>query len=299
MTQYRPKVVGLGTVSLDTIEIGGHTEKDVLGGSALYFGAAARPFSNVTLLGVVGTDFPNSELDRLDEINIDTSGISTRPGETFRWHVRYESNGERNTLSTNRPSALIQPSIPELKHRPDALFLGSTDPSIQASVLSEIGQPSLVVLDTMSHWIRDRREDFNTVVRCADVVLLNSKEASLLGDGDHRSAVNQILEGGCTWVVIKRGDQGAVAFSQEKSVSVSSILPRYVTDPTGAGDAFAGGLVSALAGGSAHLVDMQIAMRRAAVMGSLAVESFSIKSLLEMTIDEADSRASAVTVHVS
>ena len=112
MTQYRPKVVGLGTVSLDTIEIGGHTEKDVLGGSALYFGAAARPFSNVTLLGVVGTDFPNSELDRLDEINIDTSGISTRPGETFRWHVRYESNGERDTLSTNRPSALVQPLIP-------------------------------------------------------------------------------------------------------------------------------------------------------------------------------------------
>ena len=81
MTQYRPKVVGLGTVSLDTIEIGGHTEKDVLGGSALYFGAAARLFSDVTLLGVVGTDFPNSKLDRFNEINIDTSGISTQDGD--------------------------------------------------------------------------------------------------------------------------------------------------------------------------------------------------------------------------
>lgn len=299
MIGYRPKVVGLGTVSLDTIEIGGHTEKDVLGGSALYFGAAARLFSDVTLLGVVGTDFPSSKLDRFNEINIDTSGISTRAGETFRWHVRYESNGERNTLSTNRPSALGQPSIPELRYRPDALFLGSTDPSIQASVLSDSGQPSLVVLDTMSHWIRDRREDFNMIACCADVVLLNSKEAGLLGDGDHRSAVAQILEGGCSWVVIKQGDQGAVAFSQEKSVSVSSILPRYVTDPTGAGDAFAGGLVSALAGGSTRLVDMQIAMRRAAVMGSLAVESFSINSLLEITTDEADSRTSEVTVHVA
>ena len=100
-------------------------------------------------------------------------------------------------------------------------------------------------------------------------------------------------------MVIKQGDQGAVAFSQEKSVSVSSVLPRYVTDPTGAGDAFAGGLVSALAGGSTSLVDMQIAMRRAAVMGSLAVESFSINSLLEITTDEADSRANEVTVHVA
>ena len=298
MTGYRPKVLGLGTVSLDTIEIGSHTEKDVLGGSAPYFGAAARLFSDVTLVGVVGMDFPSSSLDLLHEINIDTSGISIRSRETFRWHVRYKSDGERKTLSTNRSSALGQPSIPELGRRPDALFLGSTDPLIQASVLSDLGQPSLVVLDTMSHWIRDRREDFIKVACCADVVLLNSEELALFGDGDHRYAVACILGGGSSWVVMKRGDRGAIAFSKEKSVSVSGISPRYLTDPTGAGDAFAGGLVSALAGASTRLVDMQVAMRRAAVMGSLAVESFSIQSLVKMTMEEADSRASEIRVHV-
>ena len=298
MTEYRPKVVGLGTVSLDTIEVGNRTETDVLGGSALYFGAAARLFSDVTLLGVVGTDFPRSELDRLSEIGIDTSGISTRLGETFRWHVRYELDGERNTLSTNRPSTLEPPSIPELGYRPDALFLGSTDPSIQASVLADSGKPALVVLDTMRHWIRDRREEFDMVARCADVVLLNSEEASLLGDGDQGFAVTQILDGGCSWVVMKRGEQGAVAFSHDKSITVSSVRPCYVTDPTGAGDAFAGGLVSALAGSGTHLLDMEVAMGRAAVRGSLAVESFSIDRLLEMTTDEAASRAHEVPVRV-
>ena len=286
-------------MSLDTVESAGRTERDVLGGSAPYFGAAARLFSDVALLGVVGDDFPPEMLDRLGEAGIDVSGVETRPGESFRWHVRYESGGEPTTVATNRAAALAtQPSVPESRKGPKALFLGSTDPAAQSSVLATAGAPELIVLDTMDHWIRDRRDEFDILARSADVVLLNEEEARALGDGSHEAGVLPILEAGCSWVVVKRGKEGAMAFGHDRAVAVSAARPGAVIDPTGAGDAFAGGLVSALATSWPDPLGMEEAMARGAAMGSLAVESFSVDRLLEATAAGAASRAREVRVRV-
>ena len=285
-------MLGVGTVSLDTVESGGEVVRDVLGGSVPYFAAAARVSADVAILGVVGEDFPEAFVTRLSEAGIDVSGLSRHTGETFRWHVRYARDGTRETLSTNRETALAEP--PEVladRKGAAALFLGSTDPSIQASVLADAGAPALVVLDTMTHWIRDRGDDLRLLMRSADVLLLNEEEALLLGDGNQAAAIKPILEEGCSWVVVKRGDQGAVAFGHDRAIAVSAPRPREVKDPTGAGDAFGGGLVARLARDWPSATAMDEALRHAVAMGSLAVESFSVDRLLAATAGGVASRA--------
>jgi sugar/nucleoside kinase (ribokinase family) len=292
LIQARPSVLGVGTVSLDTVESRGEVARDVLGGSAAYFAAAARVAADVAIVGVVGQDFPERFVTRMSEAGIDVSGLSRHPGETFRWHVRYARDGNRETVSTNRETALTEiPQVPDDRKGPAALFLGSTDPSIQASVLAQAGAPELVVLDTMTHWIRERGDDLRLLMRSADVVLLNEEEALLLGEGDQAGGVRPILEQGCSWVVVKRGDQGAIAFGHDRAIAVSAPRPREVKDPTGAGDAFGGGLVATLARDWPSPTAMDEALKQAAAMGSLAVESFSVDRLLAATQGGVDSRA--------
>ncbi|MGY8797601.1 MAG: PfkB family carbohydrate kinase [Longimicrobiales bacterium] len=294
-----PAVLAVGTVSLDTIESGAKSAKDVLGGSAPYFGAAARVSCAVELLGVVGEDFPQGHLDRLRDAGIGTDGIERHPGETFKWQVRYARDGSRETLGTNRETALrAAPGLDTGQKDPRALFLGSTDPSIQAAVLASAGTPDFVVLDTMSHWIRDRRSDFELVARSADVVLLNEEEAVLLGKGKSERGVRTLLEAGCSWVVVKRGKEGAIAFGHDRAVLASGARPSQVIDPTGAGDAFAGGLVEALARSWPDRLGMEEAMASGAAFGALAVEGFSVDRLLDATSEGVASRAREVRVSV-
>jgi len=147
------------------------------------------------------------------------------------------------------------------------------------------------VLDTMTHWIQDRADDLRLLMRSADVVLLNEDEALVLGEGDQAAGIRPILEEGCSWVVVKRGDQGAIAFGHDRAITVSAPRPREVKDPTGAGDAFAGGLVARLAHDWPSPLAMDEALRQAVAMGSLAVESFSVDRLLAATAGGVASRA--------
>ena len=291
MIQKRPSVLAVGTVSLDTVESGGEIARDVLGGSAPYFAAAARVSADVAIVAVVGEDFPERFLTRLSDAGIDVTGLTRLPGETFRWHARYERDGSRETLSTNRGTALAgTPTVPEDRREPSALFLGSTNPSIQVSVLANAGAPALVVLDTMTHWIQDQKDDFDMLARSADVLLLNEEEARLLGDGDQAAGIRPILEGGCSWVVVKRGAEGAIAFGHDRVIAVSAVRAREVKDPTGAGDAFAGGLVATLARDWPSPTSMDEALKHAVATGSLAVESFSVDRLLAATAEGVASR---------
>jgi len=299
VTQPRSRILAVGTVSLDTIESGGRIARDVLGGSAPYFGAAARLFGDVDLLGVVGDDFPTSEVARLERAGVGVRGIQRRPGRTFRWHVRYGADGSRETLATNREHALRgTPEVPEGWAGPRALFLGSTDPAIQASVLAAAGPADVVVLDTMTHWVRDRRAEFELVARSADVVLLNQEEALVFGEGDESDGVRRLLEAGCSWVVLKRGEDGANAFGSDRAIAVSVARPRAVLDPTGAGDAFAAGLVTSLAESWPDRLGMEEALVRAGALASLVIESFSIDRLLEVTPEGVGARGREIRVRV-
>ena len=289
MSHRRPRVAALGTVSLDTIESRGAVAREILGGSAPYFGAAARFSCDVALVGVVGDDFPAELLRPLEAHGVDVSAIERKPGETFRWHARYQADGSRETLGTNRERALrAEPTVPDALRDPDVLFLGSTNPHTQASVLAACGTPKLVVLDTMAHWVRDYRAAFLTVAHQADVVLMAYDEAAELGRGDAQRGAQALLEAGCAWVVVKQGARGATAFALDRAISVTSPRPASVVDPTGAGDAFAGGLVEALA----QKLDMEQALSRAATLGSLAVESFSLDRLLTLTPEQVEAHQS-------
>lgn len=287
MNTSQPLVLGVGTIALDSVETLHGSVSDVPGGSALYFGAAARHFAKVALAGVVGEDFPEEILRTMQGLGVDVSAIQRRPGESFRWKVRYGADpDERETLETNRGVTLrASPSVPTSLRRPAVVFLGSTNPAVQRAVLEEVRGSGLVVLDTMRHWIEDRRDELMDLLAGVDVLLVNEEEAGVLsGSAAPPLAAAEIRSMGPEWAVIKRGAAGVVAFGPSVDVSVPAHVVKSPVDPTGAGDAFAGGFVGTLANSpSMDARAVRRALAAGAVTGALAVSSFSLDALLEAT----------------
>lgn len=298
-----PHVVGVGTVALDTVEAPSGGVVDEPGGSALYFAAAARHYAPVSVVGVTGRDYPEQPLARLAELGVDVSAIVRTAPESLRWRVRYDRHGRRETLAANRDRALLPPPPLSPGHRnARALFLGSTDPRIQRRVLDEAGEPGLVVVDTMAHWVRDAAADLNGVLASTDVLLVNEEELGLLAGGEQgAAAAAAVRERGPSWIVMKHGALGAVAYGAAIRLRVPAAGVEVV-DPTGAGDAFAGGLVGSLAqgwpSGPAGREALARALRRAVVLGGGAVSSFGLEALLSSSRSEVDEKASTVKVTV-
>jgi len=277
-------ILGVGTVALDTVETPMGSARDVPGGSALYFAAAASLLGPVAVVGVTGEDFPTEPLDRLAARGVDVSGIVRLPHPTFRWHARYDASGRREILSVHRGGIVrTAPEVPTALRNPEQLFLGSTDPAVQKQVLERSGSPGWVILDTMPHWIRDSRGDLGALLPRVNVLLVNEEEVRLLGGvPDEAAAVGAVLSMGPSWVVVKRGARGACAYGAHDRVEVDAVAVEPVVDPTGAGDAFAGGLVASLAGrGSLSAAAMREALGVGAGMGARAVGAFSFEGLLE------------------
>jgi sugar/nucleoside kinase (ribokinase family) len=282
-------ILGVGTIALDTVEAPAGSVRDVPGGSALYFGAAASILGPVAVVGVTGEDFPAEPLDRLAERGVDVSGIVRVPHPTFRWHARYDASGRRDVLSVHRGGVVrTAPVVPPALRDPEILFLGSTDPGVQTRVLGQAGDPGRVVLDTMPHWIRDGRDDLEALLPRIDVLLVNEEEVRLLGGApDEAAAAEAVRAMGPTWVVVKRGARGACAYDARDRVEVDAVPVAPVVDPTGAGDAFAGGLVATLAGSvELSAADMRGALGVGTVMGARAVRAFSFEGLLQPEGDE-------------
>lgn len=276
-------ILGVGTVALDTVETPTASAHDVPGGSALYFGAAASLLGPVAIVGVTGEDFPAEPLARLAARGVDVSGIRRFPHPTFRWHARYDQSGRREVLSVHRGGIVaMAPDVPPALRNPEILFLGSTDPAVQARVLDQAGAGARVVLDTMPHWIRDRRGELEVLLGRVDVLLVNEEEVLILaGSTDEATAAEVVRRMGPTWVVVKRGALGSCAYGERGRVEVDAVDVERVVDPTGAGDAFAGGLVASLVGvRSLSDADMRAALRVASGMGALAVGAFSFQGLL-------------------
>jgi sugar/nucleoside kinase (ribokinase family) len=280
----RTVILGVGTVALDTVETPAGSVRDVPGGSALYFAAAASHLGPVAVAGVTGEDFPVGPLAALVARGVDVSGIARVPDPTFRWHARYDGSGRREILSAHRGGIERRgPTIPPSLEGPDVLFLGSMDPVMQHRCLDQARAAGIVVLDTMSHWIRDRREELDALLARVDVLLVNETEARTLGGRREEEAAAEALRSlGPRWVVVKRGARGACAYRANGRVEVGAAPVEAVVDPTGAGDAFAGGLVMSLArGGGLSAEDMRDALGTGASMGALAVRAFSIEGLME------------------
>lgn len=284
----------VGSIALDTVETPFGRANDALGGSATFFAAAASCFGGVQVVGVVGEDFPADALTFLTDRDVDLGGVEQGKGESFRWSGVYNFDlSSRDTLETRLGVfADFAPRIPEEFRETEWVFLGNIDPSLQIDVLDQIHRPRFVACDTMNFWIEGKRDVLIQLLGRVDLLLVNDAEArQLAGDFNLARAARWIQAHGPRYVIIKKGEHGAILFTPGNTFFAPGYPLEEVFDPTGAGDAFAGGLLGYLASGDR--VD-EAELRRAVVygsaMGSFAVERFSVERFRDLTGAEIEGR---------
>jgi sugar/nucleoside kinase (ribokinase family) len=273
-------ILVVGSVALDSVETPFGSADRVIGGSAVFFSAAASLLSDVGLVGVVGDDYPFEQLDFLSERGVDLSGVERAEGESFYWSGRYTYDlNSRDTLETRLGVfADFKPKVPEALRDSRYVFLGNIDPVLQMEVLDQVRQPQVVICDTMNYWIEGSRDALVELIGRVDIVMVNDAEARQLA-GDHSlvGAARWIREQGPRYVVIKKGEHGAILFGPDWMFFVPGFPLEVIFDPTGAGDSFAGGFVGYMASvDSQEPEDLRRAMVYGSAMGSFAVESFSV-----------------------
>ena len=270
-------ILVVGSVALDSVETPFGSADRVIGGSAVFFSAAASLLSPLHVVGVVGDDYPFEELDFLSERGADLSGVEHAPGESFFWAGRYTYDlNSRDTLETRLGVfADFKPRVPEAARDSKYVFLGNIDPVLQMEVLDQVRAPTSVICDTMNYWIEGSREALVELLGRVDILMVNDAEARQLA-GDHSlvRAARWIQERGPRIVVIKKGEHGAILFGSDWVFFVPGFPLESIFDPTGAGDSFAGGFVGYMASvDSQEPEDLKRAMVYGSAMGSFAVES--------------------------
>jgi sugar/nucleoside kinase (ribokinase family) len=278
------EILVVGSVALDDIDTPFGQARDALGGSAVYFSAAASAFASVGVVGVVGTDYPLDRLRELKGRNVNFDGLEVREGSSFRWAGAYDYDlNSRETLLTELGVfGEFEPTIPDSFGSASWVFLGNIDPKLQLDVLTQVEDPKLVLCDTMNYWIEGSRRELLELLERVDMLLVNDAEArELSGDYNLARAAAWIRERGPTYVVIKKGEHGAILFGPEDVFFAPGYPLEEIFDPTGAGDAFAGGLLGHLA--RAERLDSE-ELRRSIVfgcaMGSFACEAFGPERLI-------------------
>jgi sugar/nucleoside kinase (ribokinase family) len=287
----------VGSVALDTVETPFGRVRDAVGGSATYFSASASHFHPVQLVGVVGSDFPDETLESLAGRGVDLTGLERQAGESFRWSCVYGYDlNERETRETRLGVfAEYRPRIPERFRKAEWVFLGNIDPEQQLEVLEQVERPRFVACDTMNFWIEGKREALLEVLARVDLLFVNDSEARQLS-GDHNllRAVRWIQAHGPKLVAVKKGEHGAGLYTPDMIFFAPGYPLDEVFDPTGAGDAFAGGFMGYLAqAGAATPAELRRAVICGSVMGSFAVERFGIDRLLEVTAQAIEERVRA------
>jgi sugar/nucleoside kinase (ribokinase family) len=284
----------VGSVALDSVQTPfGHTE-EVLGGSALYFSAAASLFTPVQLVGVVGDDYPVDELAFLAERGVDLSGLARAEGESFRWRgaYRFDLNSAETLETRLGVFASFRPHIPEAFRDADRVLLANIDPELQLDVLEQVRAPEFVAADTMNFWIDSKREALLEVLKRVDLLFVNDAEARQLSREMHLARAGRwIQEHGPKYVAIKKGEHGAVLFTPDNVFFMPGYPLEEIFDPTGAGDCFAGGFMGYLAqSGRYGDADLRRAMAYGSTLGSFAVERFSLERLRDLTSAEIEER---------
>ena len=290
------KLLIVGTVAFDAIETPfGKTDK-ILGGAGTYIGLAASQFDiESAVVSVVGDDFPQEYLDLMTERSIDISGIEVvKGGKTFFWSGKYHNDlNSRDTLDTQlNVLADFQPVVPENYKSPDIVMLGNLHPLVQLSVLEQLERPKLVVLDTMNFWMDNTWDDLMKVISKVDALTINDEEARQLTDEYSLvKAARKIAQMGPKYVVIKKGEHGALLFHDGKIFFAPALPLEEVFDPTGAGDTFAGGFTGYLAEtGDISFKNMKNAVIYGSNLASFCVEKFGTERMEELTKEEVDER---------
>ena len=286
----------VGSIGIDTIETPAEKRPDLLGGSVTYACAAASFFTQVGAVGVVGSDFPAAFLARYRRFGIDLAGLQTCDGATFRWSGVYEADLiNRRTLETKLGVfGAFSPELPEAFRDAPFVLLGNIGPALQLHVLDQARGRPFVVVDTMDLWIRIARPELEQVIRRANMLTLNDAEARLL-TGRHNllDCARAILGMGPQYVVIKKGEHGAMLCSPQGIALIPAFPVEQVVDPTGAGDCFAGAFMGFLARTRATRIDeplLRRALLHGSVVASFGVEAFSTERLEGLQAAEFEAR---------
>jgi len=286
------KLLIVGTVAFDAIETPfGKTDK-ILGGAGTYIGLSASQFDvDSAVVSIVGDDFPQEYLDLLTKNNINIDGIEVVPGgKTFFWSGRYHNDlNSRDTLDTQlNVLADFNPVVPKAYKDSEIVMLGNLHPLVQLSVLEQIESPKLAILDTMNFWMDNALEDLKKVIKKVDVITINDEEArQLSGEYSLAKAAKKIAEMGPKYIVIKKGEHGALLFHEEEVFFAPALPLEEVFDPTGAGDTFAGGFAGYIASsGDISFENMKNAIIYGSNLASFCVEKFGTERMEKLSKEE-------------
>ena len=291
------KIVSVGTVAFDAIETPfGKTDK-IVGGACTYISLSAAYFNDSpNLISVVGEDFPKETINLFKKIGINTEGLQIKEGEkTFFWSGKYHQDmNTRDTIDTQlNVLESFDPIVPNSYQDCDILMLGNLTPSVQMKVIQQMEtRPKLIVLDTMNFWMEIAMDDLKEVIKQIDVLTINDEEARLLS-GEHslRKAAKIILQMGPKYLIIKKGEHGALLFGDNNIFYAPALPLEEVFDPTGAGDTFAGGFVGHLS--TCDSINWE-AMKKAIIVGSamasFTVEKFGIERLVALDENQIEER---------
>ena len=285
-------VLVVGSIALDTVKTPVEEHADLLGGSASYAALAASFFAPVKMVGVVGTDFPQSEFDFWKSRNIDAEGVQRVDGKTFRWSGEY--SWDLNTRETRSVALNVfenfQPALPESYRNTEFALLANIAPSLQSHVLDQMKRPRVVVADTMDLWIETTRSDLDALLPRSDLLILNDSEArEMTKETSLIKAGRKIRKMGPRFVAIKKGEHGALLFGEDDFFSCGAYPLEDIHDPTGAGDTFAGGVGGFLAAhvkGEVTFAELRRAVIYGSVLASFCVEAFSLERLRKLTQEE-------------
>lgn len=286
------KLVIVGTVAFDAIETPfGKTDK-IIGGAATYIGLAASHFNaDSAIISIVGGDFPKEDLQMMKDKGMDLSGLEIVEDEkSFFWSGKYHNDmNTRDTLITDlNVLANFDPKVPENYLDAEVVMLGNLHPLVQLSVVQQMKNPKLVVLDTMNFWMDNALDDLLNVISKVDVVTINDEEARQLSEEYSLvKAAKKIMSYGPTIVVIKKGEHGALLFAEDDVFFAPAMPLREVFDPTGAGDTFAGGFVGYLSRTQNYSFEnMKSAVIQGSVLASFCVEKFGTERMLSLSRKE-------------
>jgi sugar/nucleoside kinase (ribokinase family) len=275
----------VGSLGLDTVITPFDKVEDALGGSSTYISLAASYFSGpVELVGVVGTDFPKEYIKLLEDHNINLEGLQIEEGKTFRWGGKYHY--DRDTLFTElNVFESFNPVIPENFKKSKYVCLGNIDPVLQLRVLEQMTDPQLVVCDTMNYWIEGKRDDLLVLLNRVHVLIINDSEARLLANEPNLiKAAKIIRDMGPQTLIIKKGEHGAVLFTDDTIFYAPAYPMEMIYDPTGAGDSFAGGFTGYLfKTRDISPNNLKCAVIHGSSMASFCVEKFSTKGLEDLS----------------
>ncbi|HII23208.1 MAG TPA: sugar kinase [Candidatus Poseidoniaceae archaeon] len=295
-------ILMVGSIAYDSVTSPAGTVENALGGSAVYAGIASRFHGNyldlekIGLVGVVGQDFRSEDIAMLESQGLDLSGLEVAEGKTFRWEGSY--HGDMGVAKTHDTQLNVfgdfDPKVPSESTTPKVLFCANLVPMLQSKVLQQAKGTRISMLDSMNLWIEIAKDDLLAVMKSVDLIIINDGEVRMLAQDDNliRASRALIKIVGCQTLIIKKGENGVVAFHDDEIISLPAYPTENVVDPTGCGDSFAGTIAAFLASneGIISREELREALIRATVTASFTLESFGTSGLLNLTNDMFNSR---------